>query len=588
MEQNKSKSYGSALYIIITVFFFWGFHAASNGIFIPFCKAHFFLSQFQSQLIDYTFYGGYFIGSLVLYMASQIKKVDIMNHIGYKNGIIYGLILSAFGAVLMVPAVNSGAFGFILFADFVIALGFSLQQTAANPFVVALGTPATGTHRLNLAGGVNNFGSIWGPVVISLILFGSASNKLPAALVKITAINNAYLILAALFVAVAIFFWVSKLPTVTSNEQIESSKKTYGPLAFIFVAFVLIFIAPPISEFIAGMVTTGGIPNVADIGNITMENISKHTFDTPETKASVIAFIHEAGLIKSYIVYFALVVILGALFVSLKSAGKKKEGWGAMAYPQLIYGIIAIFTYVGVEVTIQSNLGALVKTPEFGGYDTDHIAPFISLYWGSLMIGRWTGALAAFNMSKATKNILTVVVPFVAFGIVLLVNHISGQQVSNLYIYSICIVVLIVGFFVGQQKPVLTLTIFGLLGMLAMVVGLLNTGQVGLLAFLSGGLCCSIMWPSIFALAITGLGKYTSQGSSFLIMMILGGSIIPPLQGILADTAQNLIPGMSGIHLSYIVPVFCFAYLAFFAWKAGSELKKQGIDVDNMEAAGGH
>jgi len=259
-----------------------------------------------------------------------------------------------------------------------------------------------------------------------------------------------------------------------------------------------------------------------------------------------------------------------------------------MAYPQLIYGMIAIFTYVGVEVTIQSNLGALVKTRDFGQYSTDHIAPFISLYWGSLMIGRWTGAIAAFNLSKTTKNILTVVVPFVAFGIVLLVNHISGQQISNLYVYSVCIAVLIVGFFVGQQKPVLTLTIFGFLGMLAMIVGLLNTGNVGLLAFLSGGLCCSIMWPSIFALAITGLGKYTSQGSAFLIMMILGGAVIPPLQGIMADTTQNLIPGMTGIHFSYIIPVFCFAYLAFFAWKAGSELKKQGIDVDSMEASGGH
>lgn len=589
MEQNNTKSYGTALYTIITVFFFWGFHAASNGIFIPFCKAHFDLSQFESQLIDYTFYGGYFIGSLVLYLASQIKKVDFMNKIGYKNGIIYGLVLSAIGAVLMVPAVNSGAFGFILFSDFVIALGFSLQQTAANPFVIVLGTPETGTHRLNLAGGVNNFGSILGPVAISLILFGSASNHLPAADVKITSINNAYLILAALFVAVAIFFWFSKLPKVTSDEQIETSKKTYGPLTFIFIAFVLIFIAPPISDFVASSMTHNQtVLSVPHLNDITSENIDKTKFATPELKAGVMEYVHSAGLIKSYIVYFALVVILASLFVSLKSAGKNKDGWGAMQYPQLIYGMIAIFTYVGVEVTIQSNLGALVKTPEFGGYDTDHIAPFISLYWGSLMIGRWTGALAAFKMSKMTKNILTVVVPFVAFGIVLFVNHISGQDVSKLYIYGICVAVLIVGFFVGQQKPVLTLTIFGLLGVLCMVVGLLNTGMVGLLAFLSGGLCCSIMWPSIFALSITGLGKYTSQGSSFLIMMILGGSIIPPLQGILADTAQHAMSGISGIHLSYIVPVFCFAYLAFFAWKAGSELKKQGIDIDNVQASGGH
>ena len=204
------------------------------------------------------------------------------------------------------------------------------------------------------------------------------------------------------------------------------------------------------------------------------------------------------------------------------------------------------------------------------------------------MIGRWTGAIGAFNLSKSTKFILTIIVPFIAFGIVLLVNKLSGQDVSSLYIYGVCVAVLVVGFFIGQQKPVRTLTLFGILGVITIVIGLLTTGKVGLFALISGGLCCSIMWPSIFALAIAGLGKYTSQGSAFLIMMILGGSIIPPIQGVLSDTSQNAIAGMSGIHLSYIVPVIGFAYLAFFAWKAGVELKKQGIDIDQMEASGGH
>jgi FHS family L-fucose permease-like MFS transporter len=536
MEQKNSKSYGTALYTIITVFFFWGFLAASNGIFIPFCKAHFNLTQFESQLIDFTFYGGYFIGSLGLYFASQMTKVDILNKLGYKNGIIYGLVLSAIGALLMVPAVNSGHFGFILGAFFVIALGFSLQQTAANPFVIALGSPETGSNRLNLAGGVNNFGTLLGPVIVSIVLFGSASKLIPAADVKITAVNNLYFILAGLYIAVAIFFWISNLPKVTSDEKIEASHKTNLPLFIIFIAFCLVLAAGPLSEY--------------------------------------------THVTKSYFVYASLAIILITLISSLSASSKSNEGWGAMHYPQLIYGMIAIFTYVGVEVTIQSNMGALLKTPDFGGYSAGEIAPYISLYWGSLMIGRWTGAIAVFNVSKAIKNVLTIVVPLFAFGVVLLVNYLSGKDVSNLYIYVVCVAVLIIGFYVGQQKPVRTLTIFGILGVLAMVVGLLTTGRVGLFAFISGGLCCSIMWPSIFALAIAGLGKYTSQGAAFLIMMILGGSIIPPVQGILADT--------SGIHLSYIVPVLGFAYLAFFAWKAGAVLKKQGIDVDNMEASGGH
>lgn len=588
MEQSKQKSYGSALYIIITVFFFWGFLAASNGIFIPFCKAHFHLSQFESQLIDFTFYGGYFIGSLILYFASQLTKVDILNKLGYKNGIVYGLILSAAGALLMVPAVDSGSFGFILGAFFVIALGFSLQQTAANPFVIALGTPETGSNRLNLAGGVNNFGTLLGPVIVSIVLFGSASKLIPAAKVEITSINNLYFILAGLYIAVAIFFWVSNLPKVTSDEKIEASHKTNLPLFIIFIAFCLVLAAGPLSIFIAGLVNTGGAPNVPHIGNITTENIDSYTFASPAIKASVATFIHHAGIIKSYIVYLALFIILGTLIGSLRTATKKKDGWGAMQYPQLIYGMIAIFTYVGVEVTIQSNMGSLLKTAEFGSLNASAIAPYISLYWGSLMIGRWAGAIAVSKLPKESKSALTIIIPIIAFGIILLVNTLSGANVQNLYIYVFPIFVLMAGFIFGQERPVITLSIFGILGVLTMIIGLITTGNISLFAFISGGLCCSIMWPSIFALSVAGLGKYTSQGSAFLIMMILGGSIIPPVQGILADTTQHSFSWISGLHLSYIVPVFGFAYLAYFAWKAGFELKKQGIDVDNVEASGGH
>jgi FHS family L-fucose permease-like MFS transporter len=543
MEQTNSKNYGSALYTLITVFFFWGFLAASNGIFIPFCKTHFSLTQFESQLIDFTFYGGYFIGSLILYFASQASKVDILNKLGYKNGIIYGLVISAIGALIMVPSVNSGSFGFILASFFIIAIGFSLQQTAANPFVVALGPPETGSNRLNFAGSVNNIGALLGPVVVSVVLFGTA-NTASKVVVQISSINNLYYILAGLFLAVALFFKVSNLPKVTSDEKIESSTKANMPLLIMFLAFLMILAADPLSNAIH-------VPS-------------------------------------QYFVYASLAIILITLIGTIFAAKKSKEGWGAMQYPQLILGMIAIFTYVGTEVTIQSNMGSLLKTPEFGSFSESQIAPYISLYWGSLMIGRFAGSIGAFNLSASVKNLLYVIVPFLAFGVVLLVNKATGVDVGNLYIYAICVAVLVVAFFIGQQKPTRTLTVFGLVGVAFMLIGLFTTGRVATFAFISGGLCCSIMWPSIFSLAITGLGKYTSQGSAFLIMMILGGSIIPPLQGKIADGSNNVIKGMSGIHFSYIVPVLGFAYLAYFAWKVSKELRSQGIDLDHVEVKGGH
>ncbi len=548
MAQTNSKNYGSALYTLITVFFFWGFLAASNGVFIPFCKAHFHLTQFESQLIDFTFYGGYFIGSLILYFASQASKVDILNKLGYKNGIILGLIISAVGALGMIPAVASGSFALILTVFFIIAIGFSLQQTAANPFVVALGPPETGSSRLNFAGSINNIGALTGPIVVGIVLFGSAAKKIAAEDVEIASVNNLYYILAGLFIAVALFFWFSDLPKVTSDEKIEASTKANVPLFIIFIAFLLILGADPLSNAISKLVT---IPS-------------------------------------QYFVYASLAIIISTLVGTIFAAKNSKEGWGAMQYPQLILGMIAIFTYVGTEVTIQSNLGSLLKTPEFGSYKESEIAVFISLYWGSLMIGRFAGSIGAFDLSKTTKNVLYVIVPFVAFGLVLLANAVTKADVSRLYIYSVCVGILVVAFFIGRQKPVRTLTVLGLLGIAFMIVGLFTTGTIATFSFISGGLCCSIMWPSIFSLSITGLGKYTSQGSAFLIMMILGGSVIPPLQGKIADGSNNIIKGMSGLHFSYIVPVFGFAYLAYFAWKVSRELRSQGIDIDHVEVAAGH
>jgi len=202
------------------------------------------------------------------------------------------------------------------------------------------------------------------------------------------------------------------------------------------------------------------------------------------------------------------------------------------------------------------------------------------MYWGSLMIGRWTGAVSAFNFSKAKKQLLQLIVPLVAFGILILIIYLSNYDVSALFYYIICVVVMIAAFFLSKDRPVQTLLIFSLLGIAGMVVGLLSTGIVAIYAFLSAGLCCSIMWPSIFSLSIAGLGKYESQGSAFLIMMILGGGIIPPIQGKLAD--------IIGIHQSYIIAAVCFAYLALFAFLVKGILRKQGIDYDAEISGGGH
>ena len=535
---SDNKNYKQALYTLVTVFFFWGFIAASNGVFIPFCKTYFSLDQFQSQLIDFAFYGAYYIGALFLFIFSSVRNMDIMNSWGFKSSIVKGLLLSAVGACAMIIAVNgaapgdSSAFNYILGALFIVGLGFSLQQTAANPFAISLGDPEKGSHRLNLAGGVNSFGTAIGPIVVSLALFGTAASanidlgkEIANNNITLSVVQYLYIAVGVLFLgAAALFHFSKKLPDGKEDSSFLGASKAMTSLIIITIILVLIF-SQIFNQY---------------IGLRDGESLS-----------------HESESLILNLSLISLVVVVGGLMISNLLAKKNSDGWGAMQYPQLVLGMLAIFTYVGVEVAIQSNLGELLKTPAFGSLNDTQIAPYISMYWGGLMIGRWTGAITVFNPSNTLKKWLYILVPYFAFAVVLSVNAISGFEVKHLFAFAICVAIQIAGFFIGKDKPALTLKTFGLFGVIAMLVGLYTSGTVAIFAFLSGGLFCSIMWPSIFALSIKGLGKFTSQGSAFLVMMILGGAIIPPIQGKLAD--------IIGIHESYWVTVFCFVYLMYFA-----------------------
>ncbi|MFV8369844.1 MFS transporter [Flavobacterium sp. LB2R40] len=553
MNSEQTRSNNSALYTLITVFFFWGFIGASNGIFIPFCKAKFGLDQFQSQLIDFAFYGAYYIGALLLFIFSSIAKKDILNGWGFKKGIIYGLLVSTFGAVLMIVAVTQGSYLFILGALFIVALGFSLQQTSAQPFAASLGEPHSASSRLNLAGGINSLGTTIGPIVVSIALFGVIAGvnieEFAQKPDSLDSMRILYVFVGGLFLlAAALFHFSKKLPAGKSDSTFETANKAMKTLIAITVILVAIF---------------------------------AYIFSRYEDPQFISRFIDnkEKDFLGLALTVSTLLVVVIGLFFANTTAQKNPEGWGAMKYPQLVLGMLALFAYVGVEVTIGSNLGELLVTADFGSISGPALAPYMSMYWGSLMIGRWAGAITVFNPSSQLKKILLIVIPYVAFGVVLTANAISGQDVTPLYAYSFVILFQIAGFFLGKDQPSRTLMIFGLMGMTAMLIGLFTTGTIAIFAFMSGGLFLSIMWPCIFSLAIAGLGKYTSQGSAFLVMMILGGGIIPPLQGKLAD--------IIGIHTSYFIPVLCFAFIAFYGWKVIGILEKQGIG-NEIEVGGAH
>ncbi len=553
-----------ALYTLVTVFFFWGFIAAGNSIFIPFCKNYFSLDQFQSQLIDFAFYLAYYLGALLLFALGNQRGKDVVASWGYKKSIVFGLLFSAFGALGMIVAVSINVYYAMLVGLFVVALGFSLQQTAANPFAILLGDPKTGASRVNLGGGINSFGTTLGPIVLGLALFGTTASISDEQIkgLDLSKVIFLYLGVGLLFVLAALMFKFSKkVPNGVQTEPLEPAHKALKVLGIMTLLLVACFV-PVFNSYQSD--------EAQELLQL-KERLNSSSTNVEQLKEQIFILGNGIEMQRMYWLFAALLVIVFGLLLAYQRAQKSGEGWGAMKYPQLVLGMLAIFTYVGVEVAIGSNLGELLGTVAFDNMSTSDTAPYISMYWGSLMIGRWAGAVSVFKLTKWKKNLAFVVMPLLAFGLVLLMNTLSGHDMSALYFYFICVLIQIAAFFWSQDKPAKTLMIFGGFGLLAMVVGLMTTGTVAIYAFLSGGLACSIMWPSIFSLSIMGLGKYTTQGSAFLIMMILGGAIIPPIQGKLAD--------IIGIHQSYVVAVLCFGYLTFFAVRSKQLLKKQNIAV---------
>lgn len=478
MSSENSKTQWGQLIPLVTVFFFWGFVAASNDILIPVFKKAFDLTQGQSQFVSIAFYISYTVGSLIYMGVSLLLGKDLVNKIGYKNGLVLGLVISALGTLLFFPAANLGSYTLMLAGLFTVGLGFSLQQTVANPLAIALGPIKTGSQRLTLAGGINNFGATIGPLIVSFAIFGSTTTG--DITMDIQSVKVPFLILGLAFLLVAILLKFSSLP-----EQPEA----------------------------------------------------------------IIESEEETAIAKK----------------------------SALQYSQLVMGMIAIFLYVGVEVSTASNLPAYMEIDL--GFSIGDIAPYISLYWASLMIGRWTGAVEAFTDDMNTQKILRFLAPYLAFGIFLLVNAIAKHDLTPFYVYGLIILVLIFADMASKGNPARMLLIFSFLGIVSLVTGMATTGMVSVYAFTSVGLFCSTLWPCIFTLAVSGLGKHTSQGSSFLIMMICGGGIISWIQGFVSDSI--------GIQNSYIVGVLCFAYLAFYAWKVSGILKAQGISFDK-KVSGGH
>lgn len=398
-----------ALAVATTLFFMWGFLTSLNDVLIPHLKAVFELNYTRAMLVQFAFYGAYFLMSL--------PAGRLVAHLGYKKGIITGLLIAAVGALGFWPSAALRTYEAFLASLFVLATGITVLQVAANPYVALLGPEQTASSRLTLAQALNSLGTTLAP------LFGG------------------FLILST---------------TVMSGEQIQ---------------------ALPVAEQVAYRAA-------------------------------------EAQSVQGPYLGLAIALALLAVFVclfrlpSLAEATEKADSaqhtlLDALKHPHVLFGVLAIFFYVGAEVSIGSLMVNYLALPETGGMSEQRATQYVSAYWGCAMVGRFAGS-----------------------------------------------------WLLAQYPPRRLLAGFALANVVLLGVILAASGEVAVYGIVATGLFNSIMFPTIFSLAIERLGPLTNKASSLLIMAIVGGAVIPLLQGMLADRI--------GLHLSFVLPVTCYLYIIFY------------------------
>ncbi len=452
MHESTSKSSRYSLVLLTSLFFMWGFITVLNDILIPHLKAVFELTYLEAMLVQFAFFGAYFIGGLLYFLISMISG-DPISKIGYKNGIIIGLLMSALGTILFYPAAHFQFYGFFLAALFVLGLGFAMLQIAANPYVAILGPESSASSRLNLSQGFNSFGTTIGPILGGFFIFEYFKNTDNGA----DSVVVPYLVLTAMLLFLAIAIKGAKLPR----------------------------------------------------------------------------------------------------FVNVTHAIK---GAGALKFRQLRLGAIAIFLYVGAEVAIGSFLISYLGLEKIAGFTEAQASPFVSFYWGGAMIGRFLGAISLSAIDKKKKYISMLFVSVLAFSVVYLAVYLkTGVSFEQIIPYVVFLLLNYFAFIIGKSLPGRTLSIFALAPIVLLLVGIFGSHLWAMWAILGIGIFNSIMWSNIFTMAIKGLGDFTSQGSSILVMFIVGGAILPPIQGAVAD--------LVGVQLSFFVPMLSYVYLAYYGWK---------------------
>ncbi len=474
---QTDKNYGPALVVLTSLFFMWGLITSLNDILIPHLKSVFTLNYTQVMLIQFSFFTAYAIISL--------PAGILVEKIGYKNGIVIGLITAGIGCILFYPAAGYQSYIMFLAALFILASGITLLQVAANPYVAILGKPETASSRLNLTQAFNSLGTVIGPLfgsilILTLVIKTAEQLKemLPGEitaykLVQASAVQVPYLWLAGILFAIAAMFAIIKLPKIEASD----------------------------------IASTGGGQNLHHL--------------------------HSS----------------------------------AWKYKHLVLGAVAIFVYVGAEVSIGSFLVNYLGQPFIAGLKPSDAGKYVALYWGGAMIGRFFGSILLSEISDNKKKntyLFFILLLAVVLGLYITkeyenLSSFSLGSISKTLIFLLFVAINFLAFNIGKRKPARTLSIFALCAAVLVVISMFTFNAFAMWTILAVGLFNSIMFPTIFTLAIDGLGKHTGQASGILCTAIVGGALLPVLQGFFADNI--------GIHHAFFIPVLCYIYIAYYGFK---------------------
>ena len=439
---------GFSLVMLIALFFLWGLLTSLNDTLVQHLQQAFDLKYWQAQLVQFFFFGAYFVMS----WPSGI----IIRKLGYKRGIVIGLVLMGLGCLLFYPATVVQQYGVFLVALFVLASGITILQVAANPYVAVLGSSQTAASRLNLAQGFNSLGHTIAPLVGAVLIL---QNVVEGEQVEVSSLQAPYIGLAVAMWLIALVFHFLQLPSVAYEQQ-------------------------------------------------------------------------------------------------------QTRRFNVFDYPQLYLGALAIFFYVGAEISVGSFLALYFKTEPTLAFDNKTAGAHVAYYWGSAMIGRFMGAISLSDkVNTRSKRLYMALIPTIAFIVVFAIAYFRETDTRVALGFLAVLALNYAAFFLGKGIPSRLLAVFALISMGLLLVTMSTGGQIALWTVLGVGLFNSIMWSNIFTLAIDRLESFTSFGSSLLVMMIMGGAVLPLLQGIMAD-----IPGI-GVKYSFIVPLVAYAYLVFYGWR---------------------